>query len=226
MIKIVFAALIVLIMILGTVVLVKNSAKPQSPPPDPIAVTQTSPFNGEDKARLMGEITIRFSRALTIQEQKDIQIEVSPSLDFQRSFREGSYILILSPRSTLQPQQRYEVSIKMPQLTYNFSFTTGPGDKTSQETIQNQNQINEASDEAAVALKDKYPWLEHLPLQTSEFYVDFETSDETFNAQIYLKEESTLTPDEQADALQGEIKQRLTDLGIDLKQYNIDWEIK
>lgn len=65
---------------------------------------------------------------------------------------------------------------------------------------------------------EEYPWLQQLPLQTNDYFVYFETSNNTFTAEIY-------SPSRE-EQLKQEITQRLSALNIDLSKYSIRWEVK
>lgn len=73
----------------------------------------------------------------------------------------------------------------------------------------------------ADALKEQdqaYPWLQQMPLQTTNYFVYFETSNNTFTAKIY--------DPAQSEQIKQEILNRLTALNIDTTKYNINWQIK
>lgn len=65
---------------------------------------------------------------------------------------------------------------------------------------------------------EDYPWLQQMPLQATNYFVYFETSNDTFTAEIYSQAQS--------EQIKQEILQRLNGLNIDVSKYNIKWEIK
>lgn len=65
---------------------------------------------------------------------------------------------------------------------------------------------------------EEYPWLQQLPLQNSDYFVYFETSNNTFTAEIYNAS--------QEQQLKQEILNRLSRLNINTSEYNIIWQVK
>ena len=117
----------------------------------------------------------------------------------------------------------------------NTSFQTAPTptpvvekkNPTPTSTQQEQNNLQTQSDinfsKKQKAIYDNYPWYGSLPISGGNYFVYFDIDTKKLVAKIYPKK----GPGEasEVDALETQIKSKLTALGVNLNTYKIDWQV-
>ena len=71
----------------------------------------------------------------------------------------------------------------------------------------------------------KYPWYLDLPLQERNYFVFFESSKNSFNAEIYPQKSSSTSIDDQVVSYQEKISEELRRLNVDTSVHPIEWVI-
>lgn len=90
-------------------------------------------------------------------------------------------------------------------------------------SVTEQVKTQQASDVHTGQLKadteKQYPWLDQLPLQTTEYFVFFDEDKRKFIAKLYLKSRS-------ADVVKNEVVAELQNIPVPLDKYPIEWKVK
>ncbi|HET9946579.1 MAG TPA: hypothetical protein VFQ63_00810, partial [Patescibacteria group bacterium] len=120
--------------------------------------------------------------------------------------------------------QLYMVTLHSPLGTVIWQFTTST---TKLPTRNDANSIQTQADSTygkkMQQMQTTYPWLENLPLRTPDYFVAFDTSTNTFIADIYPT--AGQYQNTQAAAIEDQIKKDLQKLGIDITKYTFSWTI-
>lgn len=97
---------------------------------------------------------------------------------------------------------------------------TNPLPTQLQEKAEHQSAADKLYGELWTDVQKKYPWYDKLPLQTSEYFVYFDLSKKSFIADIYPS-----TPD-QAPFIKRAVTTQLSNLGVDIQNYPIEWKVQ
>lgn len=107
-----------------------------------------------------------------------------------------------------------------------------PGSSALPSGIPSADQIQlqaKADQDFAEKIKQRdalYPWLDKLPIQTSNYFAYFDVDQKQFIATLFPSSASTISIDEQVNGFKSEITTKLQNLIPDYTQYNIQWNIK
>lgn len=104
--------------------------------------------------------------------------------------------------------------------------TIPPSNTPPSDQIRIQSQADQDFATKTNQIKTLYPWLNKLPIQTSNYYVYFDVSLKQFIAKLYPSSASTTPVDQQVDLFKNDITTKLQNLIPDYTKYNITWDIK
>lgn len=189
----------------------------------PLSIISTNPVNGTKSVTIFQPVSLTFSRSLLEKEQKIVQINLTPDTPGTVSFLPDGKTFVFTPSSPYKVSQQYNVNVIYPNGKTEFSFTTIALDAVStsdQEKAQNEADNNFRK--RSVEIKQQYPWLTQLPLQTSNYFVYFDIDTKQFTAFLYTK--GTQISEEQKSAFKTTIQTRLQQLGADLTKYPLIFE--
>lgn len=105
-------------------------------------------------------------------------------------------------------------------------FTSPKGTLSTQDQINLQAQADQDFAKRSKQIKEAYPWLDKLPIQSQKYYVYFDVNEKQFIAKLYPSSSSSTSVDQQVENMQNEIKAKLQELIPDYTKYNIRWDIK
>lgn len=101
-------------------------------------------------------------------------------------------------------------TIQQPLPTTIMPTTVIPQTSATQILESDQNWGNKSQE-----INSNYPWLDQFPLITDEYFVYFNLDKKTFVAKIYSQE---------VEATKTKITSELTQKGIDITKYSIEWK--
>lgn len=190
-----------------------------------ISVSAVSPTNNSTDISILTKITVTFSRPLTNNEQNEIKISFSPKVD-GTTFWESSNTVSFEPSISFLENQVYSVVVYYPFINYAWSFTTGATSNLStSEAGFLQQKLDHEFSTRQQEIRLKYPWYDNLPLSTDNYYIYFNTVNETFIADAYPKTYVSVPIDAQVSSIETQARGALVSLGIDLSKYKIQWSI-
>ena len=183
------------------------------------SITSFEPANGNDNISLFATVSATFSRPLTPAEQQHVSLTSSPSTDGSTSWSSDKTTISFTP-SRFTTNTLYTISISFGSITNSWTFTTVPDTSLSQE---DKNALQLQSDNNFGAwqnqLYSSYPWYDHLPLQSDQYFTFFDINTRQFITDIYTDPNNTDT----IRAIKQEVVGKLQSLGIDTSKYLFVW---
>lgn len=113
-----------------------------------------------------------------------------------------------------------------PSAEPNQNNLTFPQNMPIQDQIKLQEQADRDFTEQSKQLDNSYPWLDKLPIQSTNYFVYFNTDQKQFIGKIYPQKSSNIPIDQQGKNYQQEIITKLQNLIPDYSKYNINWVIQ
>ena len=97
-------------------------------------------------------------------------------------------------------------------------------------TQEEKNKLQTKFDQDTVAkeneLYSSYPWFDKLPLKSTDYFVYFDTAKKSFVGLLYPDNSNPSLTISQTVTMKAQIRKSLTDLGIDITKYKLEWVIK
>lgn len=203
-----------------------------NPTPTPINTTTTTthsfvgssfPPNNMQGIGTNTNISYTFPSSVSAQEKNNISLQINPPTPGSLSWDKNT--VIFTPDSPLTTNQQYTVTLSNGQSHNTWSFTTSsvaidPNNASAEQQagdvtfgkITQQNLTN-------------YPWLNSLPLESSQFFVFFNIQQKAFEGTIYPNKNSSLSIEEQVKSIKSAVLQQLATMGIPTTIYPFVWTI-
>jgi hypothetical protein len=184
-----------------------------------VSVKSTVPTSGSSAVGLYPAIEIIFSGDLSLQQQQDITISSTPQITGKPVWK-TPHTLTLSSITPLKQNELYILALTGPEITYSWSFRTIAPEKVSLEDQKKvQTQADKEYGDFMKQRAERYPWNVKLPIQTSTYYVYFDTKNEVFRG--YLFPSNTLSLEQSKAAATTELRA----LKIPIEQYPVEWKV-
>ncbi len=133
----------------------------------------------------------------------------------------GAYVYFSNLPSPAQP-----TPIQIFNRPSSTPFTQIPFENLTQEQKKAyQDQADENYQKTEDEILRKYPWYLKLPLKDANYFVYFDPTTETFTAKLYPQRSSATSIDDQVNAMETNVIQRINELGSNSTSYKIDWKI-
>lgn len=209
--------LIVLFLILIIILLFSTLSKKKN-----IQVNSVFPSPNSLCSSLIKPITINFTKEITPQDKKNIDVKIEPPLSFSQQWINNHKTLKLTPKFIFKEKTTYKVSIFFHQKPiYSWSFTTPSLNQVSpQEAIQIQGYQDPAGEELRKAYQER-PWLKFLPIRTRNYSITYLKSKNAIRVLMKIDITSPLSREEQIAQIKNEAPKRLEEIGVDINKEKI-----
>lgn len=133
-------------------------------------------------------------------------------------------IITLLPKSKTLPSS--------PQSSPSSGFKTKPDPYSSlpplpsnvpqpDEQIQKENIDNPINSENVVQMRQNYPWLNLLPLETKNYVIMYDWPKKSLRIRIIVNATSSAAYEEQVAQIKKEVNQKLKEIGVDLNTFKL-----
>lgn len=185
-----------------------------------VTVTKVFPQNKATRISVMTGLEVTFSRTLTKEEQGTIQVGITPQIGITQQWDSEAKILTIIPSSPLQNNQPYTVRLASSLISTSWNFTTTDA-PLQQDLQESQSQADKNFADEQEALRNKYPWIDKLPLQTSTYFTYFDTDESKLIAKVY----PTTNSDAEISDIQKEVLTQLQNIGVAVETFPVQWTI-
>lgn len=194
---------------------------------EPLTLLFVSPKDGTTGVGIYPRITATFSRPLSSQEIKNIQITSFPQLEGKISLSNDRKTVIFSNDLPLLQDQQYVFNTTYPSGNYKWEFaTTSPQNVPDEEQARAQTHADRGFGLWVESVQKQYPWYNKLPLQTQSYFVYFDLERKVFITSLYPNKTSRVSIDQQVQSLKENIMKRLQGFGIATEKYSFDWNVQ
>lgn len=230
-----FLSILILFVGISALAGIKKPSQPLlqfGPTPTPINTNITiphtyfgSPFppNNMNDIGTNTNISYTFFASLSAEEKNNVSIQVEPSTPGSLSW--DNKTLIFSPDAPLAANQKYTVTLINGQTQNTWSFITSPVSIDPNNAPAEQQAGDVTFGKITQQNLTNYPWLNSLPIQSSQYFVYFNVQQKAFLATIYPNKNSSTSLQEQTTNIKNSILQQLSSLGIHVAQYPFVWTI-
>lgn len=203
------------------------SPSPSSTPAGPLTVSSTTPTNNIQNVGLLSEIIIVFSRNTTINEQENIIFSSIPPIDGYTRWSSDGTTMMISPEAPLQNNQSYTALVRWNNQQYEWTFKTEGSTQLSEaEQVAKQEEADRNFGQWSEQVNQNYPWLNKLPINTTNYFVYFDLAKNSFVGVLYPKSGQSASIDDQTSSFKQEVQTRLTQLEIPYQNFKFEWEVQ
>ncbi len=155
-----------------------------------LKVEKTNPQDKETEVLVSTNILLIFNRKVEQEEQKFINIEISPKIEYVGLWQDNQFTI--SPKKPLEKETEYEIKINLEgKDIYTFSFKTAP---FTPEQIEKEGKLQSQDDlefgEAFKKFLEDYPWYIYLPIETVEYRIVYDFEKNSFRIRIKIPVET------------------------------------